>query len=221
MSGFGFIPISFCRWEEGRGWLPPSIQPLAPLSIHPASKVTSCFCFICFSPFLKVLLIKMWHQVLHYAMEVYEGMKAYRGEDGQARLFRPILNMRRMGVGEGSRLTWSPGVRPARRPAHLPPGGAAGVYPPAGGCGPILGNTLDVLWRPCCQIPAAPSSLYIRPCLVATEPTLGLGPSSQVPRLNSALKHEQISTSDTFPYCPAGPPHCPAVSRLLLLHPWA
>ena len=31
------------------------------------------------------------------------------------------------------------------------------------------------------QVPAAPSSLYIRPCLLGTEATLGLGPSSQVP----------------------------------------
>ena len=36
-------------------------------------------------------------KVLHYAPELFEGMKAYRGvEDGAIRLFRPELNMKRM-----------------------------------------------------------------------------------------------------------------------------
>ena len=35
-------------------------------------------------------------QVFHYAQELYEGMKAYRGVDGKLRLFRPDLNMKRM-----------------------------------------------------------------------------------------------------------------------------
>ena len=35
-------------------------------------------------------------QVLHYAQELFEGMKAYRGVDDKIRLFRPILNMSRM-----------------------------------------------------------------------------------------------------------------------------
>ena len=29
-------------------------------------------------------------------MQLFEGMKAYRGDDGKIRLFRPELNMRRM-----------------------------------------------------------------------------------------------------------------------------
>ena len=54
--------------------LPPQqIHPLRPFNMHPAAKV------------------------LHYAPELYEGMKAYRGvEDGVIRLFRPELNMKRM-----------------------------------------------------------------------------------------------------------------------------
>ncbi|VDK59998.1 unnamed protein product [Cylicostephanus goldi] len=35
-------------------------------------------------------------QVLHYACELFEGLKAYRGADNRIRMFRPELNMARM-----------------------------------------------------------------------------------------------------------------------------
>ena len=34
--------------------------------------------------------------VLHYAQTLFEGMKAYRDENGKVTLFRPDMNMRRM-----------------------------------------------------------------------------------------------------------------------------
>jgi branched-chain amino acid aminotransferase len=34
--------------------------------------------------------------VFHYAFCLFEGMKAYRCEDGTVRLFRPDMNMKRM-----------------------------------------------------------------------------------------------------------------------------
>ena len=37
-------------------------------------------------------------QVLHYAQELYEGMKAYRGVDNEIRMFRPMHNMSRMNL---------------------------------------------------------------------------------------------------------------------------
>ena len=61
-------------WRSEGGWGEPRIQPLQNLSLHPASKV------------------------FHYAQELYEGMKAYRGVDGRVRLFRPDLNMARMNM---------------------------------------------------------------------------------------------------------------------------
>jgi len=109
----------------------PSIRPLAPLSLHPASKV------------------------LHYAQEIYEGMKAYRGEDNRVRLFRPELNMERMNVS-------------AKR-ACLP------TFEPM----ELLECIKQLLIVDMSWVPAAPSSLYIRPSLLGTEGTLGLGPSSQ------------------------------------------
>ena len=61
-------------WTDRAGWGEPRIQPLQSLSLHPACKV------------------------FHYAQELYEGMKAYRGVDDRIRLFRPDLNMRRMNM---------------------------------------------------------------------------------------------------------------------------
>jgi len=37
-------------------------------------------------------------QVLHYAQELFEGMKAYRGVDDKIRFFRPMHNMARINV---------------------------------------------------------------------------------------------------------------------------
>jgi branched-chain amino acid aminotransferase len=54
------------------GWSVPEVKPYGPIALDPAS---SCF---------------------HYGGNVFEGMKAYLGPDGEARLFRPDLNMRRL-----------------------------------------------------------------------------------------------------------------------------
>jgi len=59
------------RWTEKHGWEAPEIRPYGPLSIMPTASV------------------------LHYATECFEGMKAYRGDDGKARLFRPDRNAKR------------------------------------------------------------------------------------------------------------------------------
>ena len=34
-------------------------------------------------------------KALHYAIQIFEGMKAYRGFDGKIRLFRPEMNIDR------------------------------------------------------------------------------------------------------------------------------
>ncbi|MBQ3589650.1 MAG: branched-chain amino acid aminotransferase [Clostridia bacterium] len=59
-------------YEYGKGWHNARIVPFERLSIHPASTV------------------------LHYGSEIFEGLKAYRTEDGEIRLFRPMENIRRM-----------------------------------------------------------------------------------------------------------------------------
>ncbi|KAI8872373.1 branched-chain amino acid aminotransferase II [Ramicandelaber brevisporus] len=54
------------------GWQAPHIGPYRNLSLAPSATV------------------------FHYAFECFEGLKAYRGKDGQVRLFRPDMNMKRM-----------------------------------------------------------------------------------------------------------------------------
>ncbi|KAI9706272.1 MAG: hypothetical protein M1820_004847 [Bogoriella megaspora] len=61
-----------CSWHSTHGWSAPQLVPYGPLSIMPSASV------------------------LHYATECFEGMKLYRGYDGKLRLFRPLLNCRRM-----------------------------------------------------------------------------------------------------------------------------
>ena len=55
------------EWDLKNGWDKPKIGPLKHLQIHPAAKV------------------------LHYSIEIFEGMKAYYGVDKNIRLFRPDL----------------------------------------------------------------------------------------------------------------------------------
>lgn len=60
------------RWTAKAGWEAPELKPYGPLSLMPTASV------------------------LHYATECFEGLKAYRGYDGQLRLFRPDCNAQRM-----------------------------------------------------------------------------------------------------------------------------
>jgi branched-chain amino acid aminotransferase len=59
-------------YTEGQGWHDPRIVPYQPFSIDPATVV------------------------LHYAQEIFEGMKAYRTADNHIQLFRPDCNANRM-----------------------------------------------------------------------------------------------------------------------------
>jgi branched-chain amino acid aminotransferase len=59
------------RWTEGRGWHDAKVEARRPFQLDPACAV------------------------LHYAQEIFEGMKAYRGADGKISLFRPEENARR------------------------------------------------------------------------------------------------------------------------------
>jgi len=74
MSQFGTEfcdKFSIVRYVDG-AWQAPSIQPLKPLSIHPAA------------------------HVFHYASTCFEGFKAYRWKDGKARIFRLHDHVARM-----------------------------------------------------------------------------------------------------------------------------
>ena len=72
--GFGKIftdHMFMLNYTAGIGWHDARIVPYGPFSLDPSS------------------------MVLHYAQEVFEGMKAYRTADGTIQLFRPYENARR------------------------------------------------------------------------------------------------------------------------------
>lgn len=115
--------------ESAGGWQQPIICPLEYLSLHPAAKV------------------------LHYAVELFEGMKAYRGRDGRIRIFRPELNMARMNASAAR--------------SGLPQFGSEELIKCI--CRLI---SIDQEWVPHSEA----ASLYIRPTLIGTEPALGVGP---------------------------------------------
>jgi len=73
--GFGEIftdHFFLAKYDGDKGWHNASIEPVRPLSLDPAS------------------------MCLHYGQEIFEGMKAYRGEDDSIYLFRPEENIKRM-----------------------------------------------------------------------------------------------------------------------------
>src|SRR5690349_9217982 len=72
--GFGRIftdHMATARWRDGYGWQDAVVGPRQPFKIDPAAAV------------------------LHYAQEIFEGLKAYRGNNGAVTLFRPEQNARR------------------------------------------------------------------------------------------------------------------------------
>jgi len=120
------------RYREGKGWFDPHIQPFQDLSLSPAALV------------------------LHYAQEIFEGMKAYRSPRGEILLFRPEENARRLN-------------RSLKRMCMPPiPEEDFLVY---------LKELLKVEreWVP----EKKGTSLYIRPTVIATEPKLGVKPSTE------------------------------------------
>lgn len=117
---------------EGCAWHSPRILPYGALPLDPAASV------------------------LHYGQALFEGLKAYRGDDGQVRLFRPEMNWKRLQAG-ADRLCMK---------------------------APPLKVFIDSLLR-FCQIedrwiPKAPgTALYLRPTLIGTGAFLGVRPSKE------------------------------------------
>ena len=69
--GFGKIftdHMFIMDYTEGKGWHDARIVPYGNISLSPAS------------------------MVFHYGQEMFEGLKAYRGANGEPRLFRPDMN---------------------------------------------------------------------------------------------------------------------------------
>jgi branched-chain amino acid aminotransferase len=122
------------EWTPAEGWHDARVTPYAPLSLDPATAV------------------------LHYAQEIFEGLKAYRHADGSVWTFRPEENAARM-------------VRSSHRLAlpELPVEDFVASVD-------ALVRT-DERWVP---DPAGEKSLYVRPFMFASEKFLGVRPSRHV-----------------------------------------
>ena len=122
------------EWTPADGWSGARVTPYGPLTLDPATAV------------------------LHYAQEIFEGMKAYRHEDGSIWTFRPEANAERM-------------LRSSRRLAlpELP------VHDFVQAVDALV--EADQRWVP---DNAGEKSLYIRPFMIATEAFLGVRPSQHV-----------------------------------------
>ena len=114
-------------WSVEQGWHDARVQPYGPLTLDPASSV------------------------LHYAQEIFEGLKAYRHADGSVWGFRPTSNAARM-------------QRSAKRLA-LP------ELPEA----EFLESIKQLVMVDKDWVPSAPeTSLYLRPFTIANERFLGV-----------------------------------------------
>jgi branched-chain amino acid aminotransferase len=122
------------EWTPDQGWHAGRIEPYGPLTLDPATAV------------------------LHYAQEIFEGMKAYRHEDGSIWTFRPEANAERM-------------VRSSGRLA-LP------VLPAEDFVAAVDALvTQDARWVPDSE---GEKSLYLRPFMFASEKFLGVRPAQHV-----------------------------------------
>ncbi len=129
--GFGriFSDHMFSMDFRNGAWVEPRIHPYAPLELEPGVAM------------------------LHYGQTVFDGYKAFRGADGDARIFRPERNAQRL---HDSCLRLCIPIMPADELREI-----------------LLNATrelirLDHAWLPT----ARGQSLYVRPLIIATESTL-------------------------------------------------
>jgi branched-chain amino acid aminotransferase len=118
-----------CEWTEKEGWHTPTISETTDLRLSPAASV------------------------LHYAIECFEGMKAYLDAEGRVRLFRPDMNAKRM--------------QTSCKRISLP---SFDTEEFVGAIKQLV--TVEKDWIP----KGKGYSLYIRPTCISTHTTLGIAP---------------------------------------------
>ena len=118
------------NYEAGKGWHDARIVPYQPISLEPSA------------------------MVFHYGQEMFEGLKAYKAEDGRVLLFRPDKNIER--ANKTNRRICIPEIPEED----------------------FLQAIKAVVKADEAWIPSKPgTSLYIRPFVIATDPFLGVRPS--------------------------------------------
>jgi len=133
--GFGKIftdHMFIMDYDTGLGWHDARIVPYAPIEMSPAS------------------------MCLHYGQEVFEGLKAYRTDDGKIQLFRPEENFKRLNSSNERMVI--PQIDVDFAVAALKE---------------LVKIEAD--WVPS----AEGSSLYIRPFIIAVDPFLGVRPGDK------------------------------------------
>lgn len=133
--GFGKVFTDYMftmRYVKGKGWSEPKISKYTPIPLGPAAVV------------------------LHYAQEIFEGLKAYAAEDGRILLFRPEENAKRM-YDSAEKICMKP------FPVEYFVESVTTLV------------NLEKRW-----IPKAPgTSLYIRPTLIGIGDALGVHPADE------------------------------------------
>jgi branched-chain amino acid aminotransferase len=114
-----------CEYKNGK-WGEGQLKPLEDFKLHPAAIV------------------------FHYGQALFEGMKAFKGPDGQALLFRPMENARRLN-------------KSAERLAFP-------TFPEDF----FLEAVKKVVSSNYSFIPGKPGNLYIRPAMIGVEPCIGV-----------------------------------------------
>jgi branched-chain amino acid aminotransferase len=120
------------RWNETQGWHEAEVRPYGAIALDPAAAV------------------------LHYAQEIFEGLKAYRSADGGIALFRPEANAARFNAS-AQRLAM-PGM-----PEYMFVDAVTQLV------------QADSAWFPTVE----GGSLYLRPFMFASEAFLGVRPSRE------------------------------------------
>ena len=120
------------KWNRERGWHDAEITPYNDFNLDPAA------------------------MVFHYGQAIFEGLKAYRGQDGSILMFRPQDNLERL--NKSAVRMCMPRI-PVDKILQAMKGL---VY-------------LDRDWIP----DSEGAALYLRPTMVATEAALGLRPSDE------------------------------------------
>ena len=125
--------MAHARWKQGEGWGDYGVIPYGNLSLSPATAV------------------------LHYGQEIFEGIKAYRHDDGSVWTFRPRYNAARLNAS-------------ARRLA-LPELSEED----------FVASLVDLVRADAAWVPSGEGeSLYLRPFAFASEAFLGVRPSKVV-----------------------------------------
>ncbi|MBR9827734.1 MAG: branched-chain amino acid aminotransferase [Oceanospirillales bacterium] len=138
MSAFGsvFMPEMAISWFDGSQWSDTDVVSSDSLQLHPGA------------------------HVLHYSSTCFEGLKAFRHEDGSVKIFRMDKNISRL--AQSSELLALPAFDEA-----------------------VMADMIrDIVARFADEVPSPPGSMYIRPTHIGTEPAIG---KAAVPSLTSCL----------------------------------